>query len=148
MILAAVGIVVILAIGGFFFMKKEKSTTTQKKPVIGQEQDAIPQVDSSVVVDLVYTDPRKMIKVAVKNIPSGTQIIEYSVTYDLKNGGLQGFNGEIDPKGKSEAETDPKLLGTESSGARRYDDVTGHMKVDMKFTGDYGERVFEKEYQL
>jgi hypothetical protein len=40
------------------------------------------------------------------------------------------------------------VLGTCSSGTCRYHNIVGDVKVFMKFTGDYGSKVFEKEFSL
>lgn len=145
-----IGIVLLIVVGIVVWLLTEKDVqkTTEKTPAVIKNAEIIPTVDASVQVDLAYSDPRKKVKLSVKGIPVGTTVIEYSINYDLSNGGLQGFQGELQPEGKTEAETDGKNLGTCSSGVCRYDDVTGHMKVDMKFTGSYGERLFEKEFQL
>ena len=148
MIIGAVAVISIVIIAGWLLMKKDNPKVTEKSPTVIKNEAAIPTVDASVQVDLAYTEPRKKVRITVNSIPAKTDMIEYAVTYDLSNGGLQGFQGEIKPAGKAEAVTDGKNLGTCSSGVCRYDDITGHMKIDMKFTGDYGERLFEKEFQL
>jgi len=49
----------------------------------------------------------------------------------------------------SESEYLKKItLGTCSSGKCVYHEVVGKIKVSLKFTGSYGEKIFEKEYEL
>jgi hypothetical protein len=40
------------------------------------------------------------------------------------------------------------VLGTCSSGTCRYHNILGPIKLNLKFTGSYGEKIYEKEFKI
>lgn len=144
--LAVVSIVVfIVIVVGMLMLRKANNAPT---PTSQQPTEAvIPTIDSSVKVDLTSSTGGKEVLLEIKNIPSGTQTIDYELSYQTKQQGLQGVIGTITLN--NEPEYQKKItLGTCSSGKCVYHEVVGKIKLSLKFTGSYGEKVFEKEYEI
>jgi hypothetical protein len=140
----------------------------KKPPGVIPTETIIPTVDASVKVSL--TELKKSVaSLTVKNAPKGTKSIEYLISYDAEPGaafsdeaeGLdvipQGFQGTCRKKGSlwecgNEEPIYPGrrviVFGSSSSGVYRFHDIVGKVKVSLKFTGSYGERIFERDYEL
>ena len=141
-----VGVALILLIGGYFYFFSKKTAQTTKEPEVTPVEDIIPTVDSSVKVDLTSSSKKEAL-LSIDNIPNDTVIIEYSLSYETKQQGLQGVIGTISLD--NEQKYEKKItLGTCSSGSCVYHEVLGSIKLSLKFTGDYGERLFEKDFTL
>ncbi len=146
-IIAAAVVVVALGIV-FFVVLKGRKTQTKSSAEVLPTQELIPTVDSSVKVELLAKISGKEVILKIGDIPKGTQSIEYSLSYDTKKQSMQGVIGTVTLKeGESEYEKDI-TLGTCSSGRCVYHEVVGTIKLSLKFIGDYGERIFEKEYEI
>lgn len=144
-VIASVIVVIILLVGGYLFLgrKSTKPAQTSTEPT----EVVIPTIDSSVKVDLTSTIPGKEVLLSIKNIPANTNTIEYELSYQTQQQGLQGVIGTIILTKESEYEK--KLtLGTCSSGTCVYHQVVGKIKLTLKFSGGYGEKLFEKEYGI
>lgn len=139
-----VTLIVVLIIGSKF-MTKNKNVEEKKANLEEINQDVIPTVSSSVGVTLEKATDGKEIILSVANIPSGTQSIDYELSYQTAKQGLQGVIGTISTTGESKYEK-KITLGTCSSGTCVYHEVVGKIKLSLKFSGDYGERIFEKEF--
>lgn len=138
-------LVVIIVVGLLFFRGKgaqEKSTGSPEPTEM-----VIPTLDSSVKVDLTSALGGKEVLLAIKSIPTGTQTIDYELSYQTRQQGLQGVIGTITLDNDSSYEK-RITLGTCSSGKCVYHDIVGKIKVTLKFTGNYGDKIFEKEYEL
>jgi len=138
-------VLVLLVIGVFIFSRKQvnKAIVTNASPT----DQIIPTIDSSVKVDLTSTTGGKEVILTINSIPSGTNSIDYELSYQTAQQGLQGVIGTITPAGESNYEK--KLtLGTCSSGTCVYHQVVGKIKLTLKFNSDSGEKIFEKEYGL
>lgn len=141
-----VSMALILLIGGYFYFFSKKTVQTTKEPEVTPVEDIIPTVDSSVKVDLASSSKKEAL-LSIDNIPNDTVIIEYSLSYETKQQGLQGVIGTISLD--NEQKYEKKItLGTCSSGSCVYHEVLGSIKLSLKFTGDYGERLFEKDFTL
>jgi len=138
-------LVVILVITGLVFLRKQPQNDQVE---ILPDSAAIPTVDSSVTVTLKPLSSNKEISLEVSNIPATTESVDYELSYQTAAQGLQGVIGSVSlDKGKSSFEK--KLtLGTCSSGTCVYHQVVGKIKLTLKFTGNYGEKLFEKEFTL
>lgn len=125
--------------------------------------ELIPTIDSSVKIDL-KTLKKGEISLTISNEPKKTNLIEFELTYNVLNNDIseegeglieQGvigkcyqFNGYWQC-GEADANSGRKIvLGTCSSGVCRYHNVVGNIKLVLKFSGDYGQKIFEKEYKL
>ncbi len=140
------GVVVLLLIVGYFIFSRGKSNQ-QDLSDIEPTEEVLPTVDSSVKVSLEGVGGNKEVNLAVSSIPGNTESVDYELSYQTASQGLQGVIGTVVTTGKSELEK--KLtLGTCSSGTCVYHQVVGKIKLTLKFSGDYGEKIFEKEYEL
>ena len=142
--IGALIVIVILVAGVFIFSRKQagKQVVDSTSPT----DQILPTVDSSVLVSLTAQSGNKELLLKASNIPSGTQSVDYELSYQTAQQGLQGVIGTVSSEGSS---FEKKLtLGTCSSGTCVYHQVVGKIKLTLKFTGDYGEKLFEKEYEL
>jgi len=108
----------------------------------------IPTVTSETKVMLTAVNNRHSVQLDIKGIPNQTQTIEYSLSYHTKQQGLQGIIGTITLENNA---TDYQLkrdLGTCSSGTCIYHDVVGKITVELKFNGNYGQKLFSQDYEL
>jgi hypothetical protein len=125
--------------------KKEKVAPNS---LITPTEGIIPTIDSSVKISLKPLIEGKEIMLTIENIPEKTQLIDYELSYQTAKQGLQGVIGTIDLS-KNEKKYEKRItLGTCSSGTCVYHQVVGKIRLTLKFTGDYGEKIFEKDYQL
>lgn len=141
---------ILIAVTVFILMrgkKAETQTDTMKPPT---QEEIIPTVDSSVKVEIIPHLEKKRFDLSVKGIPKDTTALEYELTYQTAKGGLPGYSSAIDIKsGQDSYEKKDFLLGTCSTGgACTYDEVVGPLKVTIKFTGSYGDKLFEKDFEL
>lgn len=133
-----------------------------------QNEAAIPTVDSSVQVELKPVkrvgDRIAEVSLTIKNPPKGTKKIEFEITYSAYGrGDEEGATGLLQQGavGKCVEEIESGIwtcqqqknkeaivLGTCSSGTCVYDRVVGPIRISIKFTGNYGARIFEKEYKF
>lgn len=107
-----------------------------------------PTLDSSFKVDLVGMNNNKKIKLTMFGIPKSTESIEYSLSYQTKQQGLQGIIGTIELKKNESDFVLERDLGTCSSGTCIYHTVEGNITVELKLSGKYGESLFSKDYSL
>jgi len=146
------GVVLVIAVAGLIFMSK-KGKPADKIPSASemfsnQEEQVIPTVDSSVKVSLNPQNNNREMTIIINGIPSGTSSVDYELSYDTVSQGLQGIIGTI-TIGSSETTAKKKVtLGTCSSGTCVYHQVQGKVKVSLKFSGSYGERIFNKDFSL
>jgi hypothetical protein len=127
-----------------FFGKKEAIVT----PQTSEENAVVPTVDASVQVSLEKVSGGHEVLLTIKGLPKGTQTLEYALSYDTKTQVGQGVIGPpVDVNGKSEYEKQ-FTLGTCSSGKCVYHDVVGPIKLELKFNGDYGSKIFDKDFQI
>ncbi|MCX7955701.1 MAG: hypothetical protein N2593_01150 [Patescibacteria group bacterium] len=125
--------------------------------------ELIPTVDSSVNINLKLIKKGEL-NLTITNEPKNTNLIEFELLYKTINKdnwendqefieqGVIGkcyfinkiwYCGEDDKFGKRKI-----ILGTCSSGTCRYHDLVGNLKLVIKFYGNYGQKIFEKEYKL
>ena len=139
-------LLVLFVLAGWMLMNKKTAVSNNNNQPASQEE-VIPTIDSSVKVDLTSLTGGHDVSLSVANIPSGTTSIDYELSYQTAQQGLQGVIGTITTDGKSTFEK--KLtLGTCSSGTCVYHQVVGKIKLTLKFSSDSGEKIFEKEYGL
>jgi hypothetical protein len=120
--------------------------TNRNQGLITPTPNSLPLVDTSVKVDLIPLNSNKEINLKITNISKGTKEIEYIISYETKNGGLQGVNSTAKI---NEATFEKKItLGTCSSGTCVYHQVKGKIKVELSFKGEYGEKYFTQDYDL
>ncbi|MCS6956497.1 MAG: hypothetical protein NZM02_01460 [Patescibacteria group bacterium] len=145
----------------FLINKEKKDTkTTDIKPSL----EVLPTIDSSVKIDFKSIKKGEAI-LTISNEPKSTKLIEFELIYKVKNNDLsegaeeemieQGVIGKCYKSdnfwqcGEDNGSGGKKIvLGTCSSGTCRYHNVVGKLKLVLKFSGSYGQKIFENEYQL
>lgn len=145
MIFAGTMFVVIL-IALFINISKPKPKQQNPQDEILPKSEIIPTVDANVEVMLVSKSNKEVV-LTVNNIPSGTTSIEYELSYLAKGDLPKGVIGTIPIETEENIERSI-TLGTCSSGKCVYDQGVESIKVSLKFVGDYGSRVFEKEFRV
>ncbi|MBI4225816.1 hypothetical protein HY612_01765 [Candidatus Roizmanbacteria bacterium] len=148
-IMLIVGVIVtVLIIGGVLVVSRRTTLPEQPQEELLPTEVLIPTVDSNVSVDLISSAAGREVILQIKNIPTGTKSIEYELSYQTKEGGLQGVNSVIDVDGDQKDYEKRITLGTCSSGTCVYHQVVGKIRLNLRFTGDYGDKVFEEEYDI
>lgn len=148
----AVGIVIFILIFGFIGVQiaskgsKKQESKTEKEGVLPESRE-IPTVDASVKVDLASVKNGREVLLSIDGIPDGTAEIEYELSYLAKGDLPKGVIGTIKMNSKNSIERQI-TLGTCSSGTCIYDEGVQSVKVSLKFNGDYGSKIFEKEFDL
>lgn len=141
------GVVVILIIAGVSLLISKSSSSKQadeKTSVFEEPEEVIPTVDSSVTASI---KGKTEAVITLKGILDGTEIVEYELSYNTKSGSIEGVFGSIEPAGKKTIDEDV-TFGTCSSGVCRYHEIVGPVHGSFKFSGSYGERLLEKEFNL
>lgn len=147
MIIGGVFLVLFIASGYWLLFGRRAAINNNNNQVVPSEA-IIPTVSSSVKVNLVTLTGGHDVSLNVSGIPSGTTSIDYELSYQTAQQGLQGVIGTITPN-SGESTFEKKLtLGTCSSGTCVYHQVVGQIKVTLKFTTDSGQQIFEKEFSL
>lgn len=142
----ALVIFILLGVIGYLLLGKRRDVKNSF-PVIVPTEMIIPTIDNSVMVNLTNSLPGKEVLLTIENIPTGTEIIEYELSYQTAEQGLQGVLGSI--KLNNDKRYEKRLvLGTCSSGVCVYHKVVEKIKLSLKFIGDYGERIFDEEYKI
>ena len=143
-------IVSLLVVGGVFLKVKSSQRKTVEEEIEKEEvfpkSEILPTVDSSVLVDLVSKDKKEAV-LTIKNIPNRTSAIEYELSYFAKGDLPKGVLGTINVEGEKEVER-RITLGTCSSGSCVYDQGVTSIKVNLKFEGEYGSSLFDKEFEI
>lgn len=145
-IIAGSVIAILLIVGIFAFWMKSTSKPKVQSSIIDEEELDVPlePVDASVVVKLEALQGKREMLLTAENFPSGTEEIEYEITYNTVGDIPQGLIGSLEIKGGSASKQ--TTVGTCSSGRCTYHQVSGPMKVFLVFSGSYGKRKFEKEF--
>ncbi len=125
-----------------------KNQETKEPEELLPTESVIPTVGSDVNVDLISSSAGHEVTLVIKGIPSGTNSIDYELSYQTAQQGLQGVIGTIELS-EGEVEVDKNLtLGTCSSGTCIYHKVVGKVRLNLRFSGDDGEKVFENEFEV
>ena len=141
-------ILTILIIGAVLISSRKPEIKKPGNEELLPTEVIIQTIDKSVKVSLISSSLGKEVTLQIKGIPSGTETIDYELSYQTAQQGLQGVIGTLQLK-PAESEVDKTLtLGTCSSGTCVYHQVTGKIRLNLRFTGEYGDKVFEKEYQI
>ncbi len=147
-VIASIVIILVLISGGIYLVNRQNAKTQSQTDSSIQNDTAIPTVDPSVKVSLEALPGKKEVRLSVENMPKGTKTLEYELSYEARNQGPQGvITQPIDVSGQTSYEK-TITLGTCSSGTCVYHDVISNISLSLKFTGSYGQRIFEKEFPL
>ena len=145
-------IAIFLIVTGVILIKSRQTVTetTATKEVAsrGEEESVVPTVDSSVQVELQPLNLKREVELRVSGIPPLTKLIDYELSYDTEGQGLQGVIGQVRLNPTEDKISKRIMLGTSSSGVNVYHKVVGDISVTLKFTGSYGEKLFEKNFKF
>jgi len=142
-----VGLVILgIVLVAFIILSKSNGNAEKVSEDSFPTEVLIPTVDASVKASLEKTTSGKEVILTINNIPKGTTAIEYQLSYKTAEQGLQGVMARISLK-EGESDIEKKItLGTCSSGSCVYHEVVGKIQLSLNFSGDYGEKVFNKDY--
>lgn len=135
----------LVVIGGLMIVKGSNKVRPQATPA--PKNLDLPDVDPSVVVDLNAAKDNKSVVLSVKNIPEGTEAIEYELSYLTGEGLPKGALGEIKLNSDTEIERDI-LLGTCSRNTCTYDTGVTSVKLVLVFNHPDGDSKFVRDYPL
>lgn len=137
---------VLFVFSGYWLLIGRKATVNNKNEQIIPTDAVIPTIDSSVKISLTPLAGRKEVMLSIKNMPKNTNSLEYILSYETREGGLQGVNSTAEITG---SDFEKKItLGTCSSGTCVYHNIKDKIKVELVFKGDNGDKYFTKEYKI
>ncbi len=142
-----VGVVIIVAIGVLVIKNLTKPISTNSSNSQNAKEEFIP-LDSSVSVDLIPRADAKAVSLKVSNIPTGTDSIEFEISYDNDKGLRKGANGKIKVNGEKEIERKDILFGTCSKNVCTYDSGITSVSLTMRFNSDNGISIFTKDFPI
>jgi hypothetical protein len=144
--LALGGLILLIIIGAvFLFLRPSKTEKSQveESSVFEEPVEDIPVLDKSVEINIKgKTDA----VISVSNVPKGTKNITYELSYNTKAGSIEGVRGMMDVEGVKA--TEDITFGTCSSGVCRYHEIDGVVSGVFIFSGDYGEKMREQDFDL
>jgi len=161
-LIIAFTLLVLVAITSFVFLNKKPAKKNSPTVAVPTEE-LVPTVDSSVKVEF---KPLKKgeVTLTVSNEPKNTKQIDFELSYQVVNNDVaEGGEGTVEQGaigkcyrfdnywqcGEANNSGGRKIiLGTCSSGTCRYHNIVGPIKVVLKFSGGYGEKIFEKEFTI
>lgn len=149
-VIIAVVILAVLVIGAVA-VKTLTAPKTNVADVTPTPAGAFPTVDSSVVVDLTFTNNKRSMVLNIKNIPGGITSVDYEISYDTAGGIPKGNIGTIRLNGEKEVTRSGEelTLGTCSRGVCKYYDGVSKVSLSLKFNkSDGSASVFQKDYSL
>lgn len=142
------GVILILLLSVVLVGRSRQAGTVTEEVSPSPTSEIIPTIDDSVKVDLTSVKGGKEVMLSIESIPAGTTLIDYELSYETRQQGLQGLIGSIPVEDGEEKKEKTVTLGTCSSGTCTYHQVEGSVKVALRFEGKYGVKIFEKEFEL
>ena len=141
------GIFLVLFIfSGYWLLIGKKATVDNKSEQTAPSDDIVPTINSSVKISLTPLAGKKEVLLSIKNMPINTTGLEYILSYETVEGGLQGVNSTAEITGR---DFEKKItLGTCSSGTCVYHNIKGKIKVELVFKGNNQDKYFTKEYEI
>lgn len=137
---------VLFIFSGYWLLIGRKATVNNKNEQIIPTDAVIPTIDGSVRISLTSLAGRKEVMLSIKNMPKNTNSLEYILSYETIEGGLQGVNSTAEI---TDSDFEKKItLGTCSSGTCVYHNIKGKIKVELVFKGNNEDKYFTKEYAL
>lgn len=141
--------VVVLIIGGFVVNAKNKNSNTTVEEDSAFE--GLPEADKNIVVELTPIEKGKVYRLLVSKIPKDVTSIEYEMQYKTEapdgKEKVEGIFGTAVVSGNSLSKE--VILGTESSGVRRYHKLTdGKATLTLKFVAPKGATRLQKKFDL
>ena len=145
MVLGGIFLVLFL-LSGYLLLIGRKATANNKNEQITPSETVVPTIDSSVEISLTALSGKKEVLLSIKNIPKSTNSLEYILSYETVEGGLQGVNSTAEIAGSN---FEKKItLGTCSSGTCVYHNIKDKIKLELVFKGNNEDKYFTKEYGI
>ncbi|KKP61229.1 MAG: hypothetical protein UR54_C0004G0003 [Candidatus Roizmanbacteria bacterium GW2011_GWA2_34_18] len=137
---------VLFVFSGYWLLIGRKATVNNRNEQVVPTDAVIPTIDSSVKISLTPLTGKKEVMLSIKNMPKNTNSLEYILSYETVEGGLQGVNSMAKITG---SDFEKKItLGTCSSGTCVYHNIKDKIKIELVFKGDNEDKYFTKEYEL
>lgn len=143
--------VVVLIIGGFVVRGRNKNSG----PAIEESSTfaGLPEADKNIVVEMIPVDKAKVYTLTISKIPKEVTSIEYEMQYKTEGPDgkekVEGIFGAVLISGSDGKLTKEVILGTESSGVRRYHKLTdGKATLTLKFVSPKGASRLQKQFNL
>jgi len=137
---------VLFVFSGYWLLIGRKATVNNRNEQVVPTDAVIPTIDSSVKINLTPLTGKKEVMLSIKNMPKNTNSLEYILSYETVEGGLQGVNSMAKITG---SDFEKKItLGTCSSGTCVYHNIKDKIKIELVFKGDNEDKYFTKEYEL
>jgi len=92
MMILGVVFLVLFILSGYWLLIGRKSSANKKNEQTAPLDGVIPTIDSSVKISLTALTGKKEVLLSIENIPSNTTELEYILSYETIEGGLQGVN--------------------------------------------------------
>ena len=144
MILGGVFLILFIFLGYRLLMGRKASVNNNKQAA--SLDSVIPTIDGSVKINLTALTGKKEVLLSIKNMPINTTGLEYILSYETVEGGLQGVNSTAEITGR---DFEKKItLGTCSSGTCVYHNIKDKIKVELIFKGNNEDKYFTKEYSI
>lgn len=143
-ILPALGLLIL--VGGIFYVRGRQSTAPT------DEEEALMDValPDRPVASLTPSADGHTLKMVIDKIKiQGAKTVDYELLYDLPDGRTQGVPGTVDVSSGAKIERD-LLLGSESSGKKRYDEGVEKGTFNLRFRNDKGKLIakFSTDFHL
>lgn len=146
-VLIIVGIFVVIMFLGVLMvingLNKKALSDQQTLP----KSEILPTVDSSVQVTLTANETKNKVALRAENFPNGTKTLEYELSYETAESTEGASTLPIDVAGTDSFEREIRL-GTCSASVCRDHVGVKKIKVNILFTGNYGKKIFEKEFDI
>jgi len=137
---------VFFILSGYWLLIGRKTSANKKNEQTVPVDGVIPTIDGSVKISLTALTGKKEVLLSIKNMPTNTTELEYILSYETVEGGLQGINSTAEITGR---DFEKKItLGTCSSGTCVYHNIKDKVKVELIFKGNNGDKYFTKEYEI
>lgn len=158
-VLAGVGVITIIIIVVALTRVTGGAKNQSGNESVLENEPTIAMVDSSVIVTVKPSTKKGEVEIEIKNAPAGTKQADIEMSYNRKPQATDDIEGaESIPDGilstcefagnSRNCKKDGITLGTCSSGVCRYHQLAGPASVTIRFSGTYGEKLFEKQYEL
>lgn len=145
-VILSILLLIVLAVSSYFIFFNKSTDKNQKKKeasVFEEAQEELIEVDKSVEITI---KGKTEAEIKITAVPKGTSDISYQLSYNTKSGSVEGVFGSMDIT--DDEATKEITFGTCSSGACRYHEIDGPISGNFIFTGSYGERVRNQEFEL
>ncbi len=143
---SVVVLIIVMALIFIFFIKgRDRRNTAKSNAQEVEKEDANILADVKVKVDR-FKKPHTLL-LEVDNIPSGTNSVEYEITYETLDKGIQGVMGNVSSSEfKNNSFKRDILFGTCSAGKCVYHKVKGKIELSLTFVGSYGRKSLVKNF--